>query len=57
MALAEDEEIGRSEKESSLGEHSEKGKMQLHKHAEVKMIFTETWRLFTLHTAVDIDLP
>lgn len=39
MALAEDEEIGRSEKDSSLGENTATGKMQLYMHAEVKMTF------------------
>lgn len=46
MALAEDEEIGRSEKDPSLGEEegkkkqsNKKEKKQLHGHAEVKMSF------------------
>lgn len=37
MALAEDADIGRSEKDSSLGENTAtEKKMQLHTHAEVK---------------------
>lgn len=45
MALAEDEEIGRSEKDPSLGEEGKKNratrkkKKQLHRHGEVKMSF------------------
>lgn len=40
MDLAEDEEIGRSERDSSLGENTATGKMQLHTHAVVKLILS-----------------